>query len=187
MEERRVQKNEAELTHEFFNTWLRIYEYTFGKFLEVPIMGPMREKYEKMMASYSNSINLFTAWTESLVNFHNVFMEAMYRMHEKMAAELEKGSNPEMYRDFYNIWIETYSETFKEFLKSGHFASDMGRLISYSTDFQENNQIMLEENFLKPMGLPTRTKIDEITGEIYSLKKSIKELNSQIRQLSGKM
>ena len=186
MDKINIQKTEVELTHEFFNTWLRVYESTFGKFLDIPTMGPMRERYEKLMASYSNSINLYTAWTECMVNFHNVFMEAMRKMHERMAIEMEKGNSPEMYKDFYNIWIETYSETFKEFLKSGHFASDMGRLISYSTDFQENNQIMLEENFLRPMGLPTKTKIEEITGEIYSLKKSIKELNNQFRQLSVK-
>lgn len=186
MDKTRAEKTTVELTHEFFNTWLRTYQSTYGRLIEIPAMGPMRERYEKLMTGFSISINLYTAWIESIVNFQNVFIGAMHRMREKMTTEMERGISPEMYRDFYKVWIETYSETFKEFLKSGHFALDMGTLISYSTDFQKNNQVMFEENFLKPMGLPTRTEIDNLSKELYFHKKAVKELNSQVRELSRK-
>lgn len=185
MDETGAEKTTVELTHELFDMWLKTYESTYGRLIEMPAMGPMRERYEKLMKGFSISANLYTAWFESLANFQNVFIEAMRRMREKMTTEMERGTSPEIYRDFYKVWIETYSETFKEFLKSGHFASDMGTLISYSTDFQKNNQLMLEENFLKPTGLPTRTEIDEINREVYSLKRTVKELISQIKELSS--
>jgi chromosome segregation ATPase len=124
---------------------------------------------------------------ESLVNFQNVFMEAMRRMREKMTTEIEGEALPEMYRDFYQLWIETYSETFKEFLKSGHFSSDMGRLTSYFVDFQKSNGELVEENILKPINLPTRTEIDEMNRELYSLKKTAKSLTRDLDSLKRTM
>ncbi|MCX9012662.1 MAG: hypothetical protein OIN66_16275 [Candidatus Methanoperedens sp.] len=177
-------KSSVELTHEFFDMWLKTYESTYGRLLEVPAVGPMRERSEKAMRSFSVSVNLYTAWLESLVNFQNVFIEAMRRTREKMVTEMEGEIKPEVYKDFYRVWIETYSETFKEFLKSGHFSSDMGTLTSYFVDFQKTNRDLLEENYLKPMSLPTRTEIDEINKEVYSLKKAVKELTSQVREIS---
>ena len=43
---------------------------------------------------------------------------------------------------------------------------------------------MFEEDYLKPMNLPTKTEIDEINKEMYSLKKIVKELTGQIKELS---
>jgi hypothetical protein len=43
---------------------------------------------------------------------------------------------------------------------------------------------MLEENYLKPMNIPTKTEIDEIIKEVYSLKKKVRELTSQINELT---
>jgi hypothetical protein len=102
-----------------------------------------------------------------------------------MGTGMEEEVSQEAYKDFYKLWIETYSETFKEFLKSGHFSSDMGMLLSHFIDFQRNNREMLEENYLKTLGLPTRTEIDEINRDVYLQKKQVKELRGRIKDLSG--
>ena len=52
--------------------------------------------------------------------------------------------------------------------------------------FQEYNREMLEENYLKPMNLPTKTENDEINKELYFLKKTVKELTNQIKELKEK-
>ncbi len=174
-----------ESTHEFFDLWLKTYEATYGRVIEIPPMGPMREKTEKMMRGFSTSINLYAKWMESIINFQNVFIEAMRRMREKTESGIGEEPEAGSYEDFYKIWIETYSETFKEFLKSGHFASDMGTFMSYLMDFQQNNREVLEENYLKPSGLPTRTEIDEINKEVYLLRKTVRELTTRVKELSG--
>jgi len=58
--------------------------------------------------------------------------------------------------------------------------------MSYFMDFQKYTRDILEENYLKPMNLPTRTEIDEINKELYSLKKIVKELTKQIKETSEK-
>ena len=181
-----MEKSGFESTQEFFDLWLKTYNAAMGRLVEMPAMGPAREKSEKMMKGFSTFVNLYTAGMDSSSNFQNVFMEAMRRMREKTATEMEGKISPEKYKDFYNIWIETYSETFKEFLKSDHFASDMGKLMSHFMEFQKYNREMLEENYLKPMNIPTKTEIDEINKELYYLKKTVKELTSQIKELKEK-
>ncbi len=180
-----MEKSRFEFTHEFFDLWLKTYEATYGRIIEMPAMGPTREKYEKAMKSFNASVNLYTAWMESMVNYQGVFMEAMRRVREKMPVEPEGEIGPEKYKDFYKLWIDTYSETFKEFQKSGHFASDMGALMSYFIDFQKANREFFEENLLKPMNFPTRTEIDEINREVYSLKKTVKELAIRVNEGRG--
>ncbi len=181
-----MEKSSFESVQEFFDMWLKTYNATMGRIVEMPAMGPAREKSEKMMKGFSTFVNLYTAGMDSSSNFQSVLLEAMRRVHEKTGSEMEVDISPEKYKDFYEIWIETYSETFKEFLKSGHFASDMGKLNSHLMEFQKYNREMLEENYLKPMNLPTKTEIDEINKELYYLKKTVKELTSQIKELKEK-
>ena len=175
-----------ESTQEFFDFWLKTYQSTLGRLVEMPAMGPTREKFEKQMKGFSDFANLYTAWMESNTDLQIVFMEAMRKVREKTAAEITGDIGPEQYKDFYKIWMETYSETFHEFLKSGHFANDLGKFMSSLLEFQKFNREMLEENYLKPMNLPTKTEIDEINKELYSLRKTVKELSSQVKELSRK-
>ncbi len=181
-----MEKSDFESTQEFFDMYLKVYNATAGRLVEMPALGPAREKSEKMMKGFSTFVNLYAAGMDSNSNFQGVFMEAMRKVQEKTGSEMEGEISPEKYKDFYRIWIETYSETFKEFMKSGHFASDMGKLNAHLMDFQKYNREMLEENFLKSMNLPTKTEIDEINKELYSLKKTVKELTGQIKALEEK-
>ncbi|KCZ73575.1 Poly(R)-hydroxyalkanoic acid synthase subunit [Candidatus Methanoperedens nitroreducens] len=178
-------RSSFEYTHEVFDLWLKTYEATTGRLLEIPAVGPARERIEKLAKNASVSVNLYSAWMESVINFQNVFMEAMRRMGEKMLVGAKGEIIPDQYKDFYSIWIETYSETFKEFFKTSHFSSDMGTFISYYMEFMKNNREMLEENYLKPLNfIPTKSEIDDINYEVYSLKKTEKDLASQVKKLS---
>src|SRR3990170_9084255 len=112
-----MEKSNFESTQEFFDMWLKVYNATTGRLVEMPAMGPAREKSEKMMKGFSTSVNLYAAGMDSTANFQSVFMEAMRRVREKTATDMEGEISPEECKDFYKIWIETYSETFKEFLE----------------------------------------------------------------------
>ncbi len=181
-----MEKSSFESSQEFFDEWLKTYKATTGKLVEMPAVGPAREKSEKMMRGFSTFVNLFTSSMDTSSNLQSVFMDAMHKVQEKTAKDMEGEISPEKYKEFYNIWIDTYSETFKDFSKSGHFASDMGKLNSHIMDFQKYNREMLEENYLKPMNIPTKTEIDEINKELYSLKKTVRELTVQIKELREK-
>jgi len=178
-----MEKSNLESTQEFYDQWVNMYKATMGKLVEMPAVGPSREKSEKMMKGVSTFVNLFSAGMDTSSNMQNVFMEAMQKVQEKIGTDMDGEISPEKYKEFYDIWIQTYSETFKDYARSGHFVSDLGKLNANLMDFQKYNREMLEENYLKPMNMPTKTEIDEINKELYTLKKTVKELTSQIKDL----
>ena len=181
-----MEKSNFESTQEFYDQWINMYKATMGKLVEMPAVGPAREKSEKMMKGFSTFINLYAAGIDTSSNMQNVFKEAMKKVQEKIGADMDGEISPEKYKEFYDIWIQTYSDTFKDFARSGHFVSDLGKLNAHLMDFQKYNRDMLEENYLKPMNLPTKTEIDEINKELYTLKKTVKELTHQIKELQEK-
>lgn len=175
-----------ESTQDFFDMWLNSYQSTFGKLTQIPAFGPIREKQEKMMKGFPVYVNLYNTWVESNINFQTVFTEAMRKTYEKMITETKGEITTEKYKDFYKIWLETYSETLKEFMKSGHFTSDMGKLMTHFMDYQKYNKEMIEENILKPGNFPTKTEIDEINKDLYTLRKTYKDLDKKIDEISKK-
>ncbi len=177
-----------EATKDLFDLWMKMYEASFGRLADAPIVGPTRERAEKARGNYETAIRLYSSWLESSASFQSVFLEATRKTREKIVAEVgQEGLKTESYRDFYNTWMETYSETFKEFLKSKYFAEDLSKLTSNSMDYTRSNREMLEENLLKPMNLPTRSELDEIDKELYELKKSQKELAKRLREIESKI
>jgi hypothetical protein len=177
-------KSCLESTQDFFDMWMNSYQSTFGKLTQVPAFGPIREKQEKIMKGFPVYVNLYNTWVESNINFQTVFTEAMKKTYEKMITETKGDITKENYKDFYHIWLETYSETLKEFMKSGHFTSDMGKLMTHFMDYQKYNKEMIEENILKPGNFPTKTEIDEINKDLYTLRKTLKDLDKKTNEVS---
>lgn len=175
-----MEKTSFESTQEFFDLWLNTYESTFGRMLRAPAVGPAREKTEKTLQGIPDYVHLYASWTDAAIDFQNVFTEAMRKTMESIVEQ-----KPETYRDYYSIWLETYSDTFKDFLKSGHFAADVGKFMSHFMDVQQYNKEMFETNFMKPLNLPTKTEFEELNKEIYLLKKKVKELSKQVKSLAA--
>jgi hypothetical protein len=176
---------ELEVTHDFFELWLKAYDATYGKLIETPVVGPSRERIERIRKTVDTSVNLYAAWMQSIASFQSVFAEATRRTRQKTVEQAAEGKPAPSSKDYYELWMETFSDTFKEFLSSPAFASDLGHLTSLSVDYHKCNQDMLESNVLKPLAMPTRTEIEEINKEVYQLKKTVKELK-RIAELSGK-
>lgn len=166
-------------TREFFNAWSKTCEDSVGRVAEIPAVGPSREKYERVMKGFSLFINLYATWMDSVSDFNTLSMEAMNKMQDK-TIDIKSETGPERSKELYNIWIETYSGIFNEFMRSEHFASDIGKFMSVFADVQKYNRGVVEENLLVPSNLPTKTDIDEINKELYNLRKKVKELSTKL-------
>ena len=169
-------------TREFFNAWSKTCEDSFGRLAEIPAVGPSREKYERGMKGFSLFFNLYATWMDSVSDINNLSVEAISKLQDK-AVTLKSETGPERSKELYDIWIETYSGVFNEFLRSEHFSSDIGKFMSVYADVQRYNRDVLEENVLVPSNLPTKTDIDEINKELYNLRKKVKELSTKLGEL----
>lgn len=171
-----MESSDLQASHDFFEHWLKTYEATYGRIIDMPIMGPSREDAERLRKNFEAAINMHAAWAQSIANYQSAFVEASQKTQEEVEKRFAEGVSPSSYKGYYDLWMETYSETFKEFLKSRFFASDLARLTSNSMDFQKSSRVLIEENLLRPANLPTRTEMDDLSKEVYLLKKQMKEL-----------
>lgn len=176
-----MENTDLQASHDFLELWLKAYEATYGKIIDMPAMGPSREGADRLRKNFEATINLQAAWAQSIASFQSAFMEATRKTQEKVEKRVaDEGVPPSSYKDYYDLWMETYSETFKEFLKSRFFASDLARLTSNSMDFQKSSRELIEENILRPANLPTRTEIDDLSKEVYLLKKQVRDLTRNL-------
>ena len=179
-----MESTDLQASHDFFELWEKAYEATYGRIIDMPAMGPSREGADRLRKNFEATINLHAAWAQSIASFQSAFAEATRRTQEKVEKQVaEEGTSPSSFKDYYDLWMNTYSETFKEFLKSRFFASDLAKLTSNSMDFQKSSRDLIEENLLKPANLPTRTEIDDLSKEVYMLKKQVRVL---ARDLKGR-
>jgi hypothetical protein len=141
-----MENTDLQASHDFFELWLKAYEATYGKIVDMPVMGPTREGADRLRKNFEATINLHAAWAQSIASFQSAFMEATRKTQEKVEKRVaEEGVSPSSYKGYYDLWMETYSETFKEFLKSRFFASDLARLTSNSMDFPKSEEKRREE------------------------------------------
>ena len=68
-----MENSSFESAREFYDQWLKTYKATTGRLVEMPAVGPAREKSEKMMKGFSTFVNLYTAGMDTSSNFQGVF------------------------------------------------------------------------------------------------------------------
>ncbi|VVB85874.1 Poly(R)-hydroxyalkanoic acid synthase subunit (PHA_synth_III_E) [uncultured archaeon] len=101
---------------ELYNMWTRTYGKIFQDFIEMPTKGntgAVFETYGGMPNIYfKNFAQIAKLWNDSYLNMFRPWVDSMLSFSDKMA-ELSKGeTKPEAYKEFYNLWIDTYRNTY---------------------------------------------------------------------------
>ncbi|CAG1003466.1 hypothetical protein METP2_03473 [Methanosarcinales archaeon] len=101
---------------ELYNTWTRTYEKIFQDFIEMPTKGSTAvifENYGGMPNIYfRNFAQIAKLWNDSYQHLFRPWVDSMPSFSEKMA-ELSRGeARPEAYKEFYDLWIDTYRNTY---------------------------------------------------------------------------
>lgn len=101
---------------ELYNTWTRTYEKIFQDFIEMPTKGSTAvifETYGGMPNIYfRNFAQIAKLWNDSYQHLFRPWVDSMPSFSEKMA-ELSRGeARPEAYKEFYDLWVDTYRNTY---------------------------------------------------------------------------
>ena len=89
---------------EFYTLWMETYQEIYGK--NIQSMEPSREMFELFAESTNIYLSMYKSWIDAL--------EKM----SKKATELSKQtSDPEAYKEFYNLWVKMYEKAFESFFE----------------------------------------------------------------------
>ncbi|MBI4833832.1 MAG: hypothetical protein HY811_03285 [Planctomycetes bacterium] len=165
---------------EFYNAWIKGYESTFGKFLKMPMMGPSRNVSDKMMKSMDAFIKYCGSTADFYMMMYSPSTSAMEELSKK-ASELLKGDvTPEKYKEFYEMLVKTFEDKFYALFRTPAFADIMKSTLDASLNFRRHHFAVMEE-ILKGTPIITRSEMDEVYQQLYSLKKRINELEKHLK------
>ncbi|MDO8726582.1 MAG: poly(R)-hydroxyalkanoic acid synthase subunit PhaE [Candidatus Methanoperedens sp.] len=131
-------KPDAAKYKECHDMWVKSYEKIFDELMELPsqestkeIFGNYMEVPDIYLGSFLQMSKLFK---RSYAQLCKPLNESMMTLSEKMA-EISRGdANPEAYKEFYNLWVNTYKETYGKFARSMETNSEMFEHFAQSTN-----------------------------------------------------
>jgi hypothetical protein len=101
---------------ECLDTWRKSYEKMSEDILALPAVKYQKEIFETLTGIpdfYSESFEkIAKLWKESYDKIYDPWFESMEKLSKNML-KLSKGdATPESYKEFYDVWTNTYTETF---------------------------------------------------------------------------
>lgn len=162
---------------ECYDMWMKSYEKIFDELLSLPAMESTKdifEKYTSIPNIYLGSfVQMSKLWKNLYAKQYRPWIEKMMKLSWKMS-EISRGdSNPETYKEFYTIWMDTYKETYGQYANFMQPSEDVFEAFGQSTNTYLNMYKSwveaLEKMSEKAKGLSKQTTDPEALKEFYTL------------------
>ncbi len=103
---------------EFYVLWLDAYQETYGRLFDAQSLRPSKEVLDYFVQSANVNLNLYKSWIATLEKL------------SQKSRELSKQTvDPELYKEFYNLWAKTYEKAFDNFFENMPTASPFKEIL----------------------------------------------------------
>ena len=100
-----------------------------------------------------------------------------------MANMADRGPLDEKSKTYYNLWIKSLEGHYMELFQTSEYAEAMRKTLHALHEFTNAKQAVIDDG-LKQLNIPTFRDVDELSKEIYLLKKRIRELEKRVSSSS---
>jgi class III poly(R)-hydroxyalkanoic acid synthase PhaE subunit len=170
----------SDMDREFLNRWTDIYKKEFRQFLNIPQLGLTKFFQEKINQTLDKH-NLFQAALAEFLQLLSVPMDKSFRvMQEKLAELTQTGELPEDFKHYYQVWIKILEGHYMTLFQSNPYTETMGKTLDALNQFLAARNEVLEDA-LKLLPISTYRDMDEISREIYQLKRRIRTLEKKLQ------
>lgn len=164
-----------ELDKELIRTLSDNYEKEFRRYLKIPQVGLTRFQQERFLTAIDKMNSLQLALTEF---FHTLYLpieKSLVDLEKEIAAMTTPVTPEENTKSYYNQWIKMLEGHYMELFKQPEYADLLGKVLTALGEFSVAKQEVVND-MLKQVNIPTYEDIDELSREIYVLKKRLREL-----------
>jgi class III poly(R)-hydroxyalkanoic acid synthase PhaE subunit len=169
-----IQQLDRELIRDLTET----YEKEFSKYLKVPQVGLGRFHQERSL----QAADKYNAFQLVLLEFlHMLYLpveKSLKSLQEKMAEMDGAGPLDEKSKTYYNLWIKLLEGEYMELFQQPEYADAMGKTLCALNEFVQARQAVVND-VLKQVNIPTNQDLDELSKEIYLLKKRVRALENK--------
>jgi class III poly(R)-hydroxyalkanoic acid synthase PhaE subunit len=169
-----VQQLDSELIKDLKET----YEKEFSRYLKAPQIGLTRFHQERAL----NAVDKYNTYQLVLSEFlHLLYLpveKSLKSLQEKMAEMAEQGPLDGQPKTYYNLWIKLLEGQYMELFQKPEYSETMSRTLTALNESIEARQAVIDD-FLKQLNIPTNQDLDELSKEIYLLKKRLRALENK--------
>lgn len=169
-----LQQLDSELIKDLTET----YEKEFSRYFKIPQVGLNRISQERSL----NAVDKHNSYQLALAEFlHMLYLpveKSLKSLQDKMAEMTKEGPLDAKAKTYYNLWIKLLEGHYMELFKQPEYKDAMGKALSALTASVTARQAVVNDA-LKQVNIPTNQDLDELSKEIYLLKKRIRALEKK--------
>jgi class III poly(R)-hydroxyalkanoic acid synthase PhaE subunit len=169
-----LQQLDSELIKDLTET----YEKEFSRYFKVPQVGLNRISQERSL----NAVDKHNSYQLALAEFlHMLYLpveKSLKSLQEKMADMGKEGPLDAKAKTYYDLWIKLLEGHYMELFKQPEYKETMGKTLFALTESVGARQTVVNDA-LKQVNIPTNQDLDELSKEIYLLKKRIRALEKK--------
>lgn len=171
-----MQLSATGLTQGAANMITATFKEEFQKFLNIPALGITRFYQERM----NKTMEAYASFQSSLSDFFQLLRipleEASDAFQEEMSQAVRYGrDNVHDHQELYRRWIEKLEKYYMSLLKSQRYTEALGKTLSSLCEYRKAREQFLLD-ILKEWPIATTQDVDEISKDLYLLKKRVKKL-----------
>ncbi|MFH2058669.1 MAG: poly(R)-hydroxyalkanoic acid synthase subunit PhaE [Pseudomonadota bacterium] len=163
-------KDIQELDSELIKDLIQIYQNEFKKYFNVPQIGLNRLQQERILHAADKSNSFQFVLSEFLHMLYLPIEKSFQSLQEKIVEMTEIGTLEEKSKTYYNLWIKLLEGKYMELFKQPEYVEKLTATLSALNEFARARQTVINDG-LKQFHIPSYQDIDELSKEIYHLKK----------------
>jgi hypothetical protein len=167
-----------------YNTMFNAFDSTYGRIFHIPPIGKDREKVKLFLGSFDDLSVYLARYTEYQYTIYITGLSAMEKVVAKITEQFNKGEEIRSFDEFFDLWLDVNEETYYELFRSEDFSKMQGKMLEASVTMREHN-FKLMELYLYDYPIAVRSEMDDLYKTIYELKKKVKDLEKQFREVNA--
>ena len=172
-----------DLDKAFLDRWTSWYEKEVQQFFNIPQLGLTR-LYQEDINQATDKFNQFQG---ALIEFlHMLYLpveKSIKVMQDELTTMAQQEPLPEDSKFYYNKWVRTLEGHYMTLFQSAEYMQCLAKTIDSLNNYVSARQSVLEDA-LKVLPVPTNTDLDELSKEIYELKRRVRTLEKRLSSRS---
>ncbi len=162
-----------------YASWLKSYEATLGRFVNMPAVGPQRYSMEKLEKSTDTYLKYQAANSDFQSKITQTGIETLQEVTEKAEGLFSEKIEEETFDEFYALLMSVGERRYRDLFSTPLFCQSLEALVATGLDFLDSWNDLTEET-LKSTPIVTQSQADEMHKEIYLLKKRLSQLEQRL-------
>ncbi len=162
---------------ECYDGWIKTYDKIYDEFLSLSLMENTKdilEEYSGVPDIYFGSfIQISKLWRESYSKLYEPWVSSVSKLSHKISELAAGDADERAYEEFYEMWMDTYRETYGKYLESMKPSREAFDTFAHSTDIYLNMYkswiTALEKMAEKTNQLSQESDDPEVSREFYVL------------------